>query len=74
MMQIVFFQSQSYHQAYEAINDNQVDVVYPYGCGVYQWRADYDMQVYDEFVSKLDTSVLDKVRHYQTQRLVGRNL
>lgn len=50
----------SYHQAYGAINDGQVDVVYPYGCGIYQWRADYSMQIYDEFVNTLDTSVLDK--------------
>ena len=51
---------QSYFQAYEAINDNHVDVVYPYGCGIYQWKAEYNMQIYEEFVNKLDTSVLDK--------------
>lgn len=50
----------SYHQAYSAINDDQVDVVYPYGCGVYQWRAEYNPEVYEEFVQSLDTSVLDK--------------
>jgi len=50
----------SYHQAYGLINDNEADVVYPYGCGVYQWKADYNMQIYDEFISKLDTSVLDR--------------
>ncbi len=36
----------SYHQAYGAINDGQADVVYPYGCGIYQWKADYNMQIY----------------------------
>jgi hypothetical protein len=50
----------SYHHAYDAINDGQTDVVYPYGCGVYQWRAEYNMNIYNEFVSSLDTSVLDK--------------
>ena len=50
----------SYHQAYSAINDDQVDVVYPYGCGIYQWRAEYNSEIYEEFVQNLDTSVLDK--------------
>jgi len=50
----------SYHQAYDAINNNQVDVVYPYGCGIYQWRAEYDPGIYEEFVNTLDVSVLDK--------------
>lgn len=50
----------SYHHAYGAINDGQADVVYPYGCGVYQWRAEYNMNIYNEFVNSLDTSVLDK--------------
>ena len=50
----------SYHQAYGAINDGQADVVYPYGCGIYQWKADYNMQIYDQFINQLDTSVLDR--------------
>ena len=51
---------ESYHQAYDAINDNRVDIVYPYGCGIYQWKANYDIQIYDKFVNTLDTSILDK--------------
>lgn len=51
---------ESYHYAYNAINDNQADVVYPYGCGVYQWRAEYNQDIYEEFVNRLDVSVLDK--------------
>ena len=50
----------AYHQAYGAINDGQVDVVYPYGCGIYQWRSEYPNQVYENFVNTLDVSVLDK--------------
>lgn len=50
----------SYHQAYDAINNNHADVVYPYGCGIYQWKAEYDLQIYEEFVNTLDTSTLDK--------------
>jgi hypothetical protein len=51
---------ESYHYAYNAINDNQADVVYPYGCGVYQWGAEYNQDIYEEFVNRLDVSVLDK--------------
>ncbi len=50
----------SYHQAYGAINDNYADIVYPYGCGIYQWKAEYGPEVYERFVNTLDTSVLDK--------------
>jgi predicted glycosyltransferase involved in capsule biosynthesis len=51
---------ESYHQAYDAINSDQADIVYPYGCGVYQWRAEYNQNIYEEFVNQLDVSVLDK--------------
>jgi hypothetical protein len=51
---------ESYFQAYDAINENQADVVYPYGCGIYQWCADYNQDIYEEFVSQPDISVLDK--------------
>ena len=50
----------SYHEAYSLINDGHADVVYPYQSGIYQWCADYDMQIYNEFINKLDVSVLDK--------------
>jgi predicted glycosyltransferase involved in capsule biosynthesis len=50
----------SYHQAYDAINNDHADVVYPYGCGIYQWKAEYNFQIYEEFVNTLDTSILDK--------------
>ena len=49
----------SYHQAYNAINDDHVDIVYPYGCGIYQWRAEYNMEIYDDFMNNLSTDILD---------------
>ena len=49
----------SYQKAYAAINEDKADVVYPYGCGVYQWKADYDMDMYNLFTHKLSTDVLD---------------
>ena len=50
----------SYHQAYALLAGDKADVVYPYGCGIYQWKAEYNMQVYQEFVSTLDYRILDK--------------
>ena len=52
----------SYHQAYALLAGDKADVVYPYGCGIYQWKAEYNMQVYQEFVSTLDYRVLDRRR------------
>jgi predicted glycosyltransferase involved in capsule biosynthesis len=51
---------QSYLHAYEMIANDKADVVYPYGCGVYQWKTEYNSNTYDEFVRYLDVSVLDK--------------
>jgi predicted glycosyltransferase involved in capsule biosynthesis len=51
----------SYRQAYELIINDQADVVYPYQCGIYQWCADFNMEIYDEFVrSSRGTDVLDR--------------
>ena len=49
----------SYHEAYDLLVNNFADIVYPYQCGVYQWRAQYDMDIYDLFTYKLSTDVLD---------------
>ena len=52
---------ESYKQAYDLIHDGKADVVYPYGCGIYQWKAEYNPQIYEEFVKSWNgTSVLDK--------------
>ena len=49
----------AYHQAYNAIRSGTLDVVYPYQCGIYQWKATYDMDIYNRFVTTLSTDVLD---------------
>lgn len=51
---------ESYFIAHEILDNNQADVVYPYGCGVYQWKSEYDMNIYNQFINSLDTSILDK--------------
>lgn len=50
----------SYTYAYEIIDSNQADVVYPYGCGIYQWKSNYNMEIYDEFMNSFNTSILDR--------------
>jgi predicted glycosyltransferase involved in capsule biosynthesis len=50
----------SYHNAYSAINNDEVDIVYPYGCGIYQWRTEYNSEIFDRFLNTLDISVLDE--------------
>ena len=51
---------ESYHQAYYALDSGQADVVYPYQCGVYQWKENYNMEIYNYFMNTLITNVLDK--------------
>lgn len=51
---------ESYYKSYESINEDNVDVVYPYGCGIYQWKTEYNQEIYDKFINLLDVSVLDQ--------------
>ena len=54
---------ESYRKAYEMILHQEADVVYPYGCGIYQWKAEFNMEIYDEFVKSWNgKSVLDKIK------------
>ena len=50
----------SYYNAYHLLESNQVDVVYPYQCGIYQWRSAYNMDTFNSFMNTLSTNVLDK--------------
>jgi len=51
---------QSYHLAYSALIEDQCDVVYPFGCGIYQRAVDYPMETYESFLnSKFDYSILN---------------
>ena len=51
---------ESYFSAYEAIIQGHVDVVYPYQCGIYQWSAEYNPEIFEKFIFNLDTSILDR--------------
>lgn len=59
----------SYYRAYSSINDDQVDVVYPYGCGVYQWKSEYNPEIYKKFVRTLDISILDQNKTLSTSTI-----
>ena len=51
----------SYQEAYDLIINDKADIVYPYQCGIYQWCADFNMEIFSEFVKSWNgTSVLDK--------------
>ena len=50
----------AYKEAYDAIANKRIDVVYPYNCGIYQWATKYNMEIYEEFMKTLDTATLDK--------------
>ena len=51
---------ESYHNAYAMLENDQADVVYPYQCGIYQWRSTYNMNIFNSFMNTLSTNVLDK--------------
>ena len=51
---------ESYHKAYAMLENDQADVVYPYQCGIYQWRSTYNMNIFNSFMNNLSTNVLDK--------------
>jgi len=35
----------SYQEAYDLIINDKADIVYPYQCGIYQWCADFNMEI-----------------------------
>ena len=55
----VVYPISSYETAYHLIENNQLDVVYPYGCGVYQYAVDYPISTFEAFVeSEFDLRIL----------------
>lgn len=46
----VIFPIESHQTSYSLIANNQCDVVYPYGCGVYQYQVDYPIEVFQSFI------------------------
>jgi predicted glycosyltransferase involved in capsule biosynthesis len=49
----------SYTLSYNAIKNSNLDCVYPFGCGVYQWAVNYSENAFNHFLdSDFDFSVL----------------
>ena len=46
----VIYPVQSHIASYTAINNDECDVIYPYGCGVYQYQVDYPPEVFTNFL------------------------
>lgn len=49
----------TYQTAYDSIMEEKCDVIYPYGCGAYQWAVNYPEDIYEKFISdEFDISIL----------------
>ena len=47
----VVYPISSHQNSYKLIKENKFDVIYPYGCGVWQYQVDYPMEVFNKFLS-----------------------
>jgi hypothetical protein len=55
----VIYPVSSHRQAYQTIIENQADVIYPYGCGVYQYQVDYPLEIFQSFLeSGFDMNII----------------
>ena len=48
----VVYPRHSHEASYKSIEDGECDVVYPYGCGIYQYQVDYPIKLFEKFVEK----------------------
>lgn len=55
----VIYPVSSHLQAYDVIKSGQCDVVYPYGCGVYQFQVEYSEETFSKFLtSEFDMNII----------------
>lgn len=55
----VIYPVSSHKTAYQLIIDDQFDVVYPYGCGVYQYQVDYPKEIFEQFIqNEFDMNII----------------
>tara|TARA_B100000524_G_scaffold122872_1_gene60394 strand:- start:1715 stop:2530 length:816 start_codon:yes stop_codon:yes gene_type:complete len=56
----VIYPTSSHLNAYKLIKEKRFDVVYPYGCGVWQYQVDYPVDVFQKFLeSGFDMSIIE---------------
>lgn len=46
----VVYPMKSHQLAYNSLKEDRMDVVYPYGCGVWQYQVNYQMDVFQKFL------------------------
>lgn len=54
----VVYPKESHQTAYNLINNDEADIVYPYGCGSFQYQVNYPQQLFEEFTKSFDISKL----------------
>jgi hypothetical protein len=55
----VIYPVESHQTAYTMIKSGEYDVVYPYGCGIYQYQVDYPIEVFEQFLeNKFDLNII----------------
>lgn len=55
----VIYPISSHKTSYDLINQDEFDVVYPYGCGVYQYQVDYPEEIFNSFIeSEFDIGII----------------
>jgi hypothetical protein len=65
----VIYPVTSHIRAYEAIKNNECDVMYPYGCGVWQYQVDYPQEVFSKFISDFDMEVIKPTSKTQSSSI-----
>jgi len=54
----VVYPLSSHISAYDAIKNDKCDLMYPYGCGVWQYQVQYPEKIFNEFIKEFDFSII----------------
>lgn len=54
----VVYPKESHQTAYDLIINDEADIVYPYGCGAFQYQVNYSQQLFEDFTESFDISKL----------------
>lgn len=66
----VIYPINSHKKSYEMIVNDNVDVVYPYGCGIYQYQVNYPMEIFELFLnSNFDMNIIQPRCNIQTSTI-----
>lgn len=65
----VVYPKESHEAAYNLISSNNADIVYPYGCGAFQYQVNYSQEHFNNFLKTFDTSILDNNSRLQSSSI-----